>query len=743
MRKISILCSLLAVVAGAGDAHADDERLGLDWVFSDEGKAAMSLPRSAWLDNGMLVIYDERPVKKERTLQSVDPSSGRRKNLVDAAKAIQGLNDALEPDEPIEELGWPDAFDPTGTWAAYATNDDIVLLGLRDSRVVAVATTDAEESAPRFSPDGKWLAFVRDHNLYAWNIAGNEEKRLTSDGSETLLNGTVSWVYWEELLNRADRGYIWSPDSTAIAYLQTDEAGVGVMHYVDFEPSLPNVILQRHAKPGAANPKVRAGVVRIDNAETTWVDFGGYLYEYLPRIKWLPDSRRLAVQTMNRPQTDVDLFVADTSTGTARHVLRETDPGWVNIHDDLHFLGNGDTFLWRSERDGHAHLYRFTLDGELVNQVTRGDWAMVPSGGPDGMDQAVSYVDERAGQVYFTALEKHSTERHLYRINLDGDGMSRLTQTDGTHVIHFSANGRRYLDAHSALDTPPSLRVYTADGSPSAIVADADNGTVDRFDLLPWELFSIRARDGFEMPAMLLKPRYFDPGHRYPVVTYVYGGPSAPTVANAWPRGARGWYHQVLAENGAIVFLVDNRSAAGKSKVDANTILNQLMGPVELNDLLDGIAWLKAQPFVDPDRVGIWGWSGGGTLTLESMTGSEEFAAGASVAPVTDWHYYDTIYTERYMKRPQDNAEGYETTSRVRHADQLHGRLLLVHGTYDDNVHPQNSWAFGDKLIEAGITFDMMIYPMRKHGISDDAAQYHVFRTMYEFFERNLGLGDQ
>jgi dipeptidyl-peptidase-4 len=244
------------------------------------------------------------------------------------------------------------------------------------------------------------------------------------------------------------------------------------------------------------------------------------------------------------------------------------------------------------------------------------------------------------------------------------------------------------------------------------------------------------------MPAMMLKPRFFDATKQYPVVTYVYGGPSTPTVLNGWQGGGRGYYHQLLADSGAIVFLVDNRSAAGKSKIDANTIAKQLYGPVEMNDLLDGIAWLKSQPYVDPDRVGIWGWSGGGSMTLQAMTSSGEFAAGASVAPVSDWRYYDTIYTERYMGRPQDNEEGYDASSNTARAADLQGRLMLIHGTYDDNVHPQNSWAFSDGLIEAGITFDMMIYPMRKHGISDDAAQLHVFKSMLEFWQKNLALGD-
>jgi dipeptidyl-peptidase-4 len=320
--------------------------------------------------------------------------------------------------------------------------------------------------------------------------------------------------------------------------------------------------------------------------------------------------------------------------------------------------------------------------------------------------------------------------------------MQRISVADGVHSIRFSADGKHYLDASSALERPPSLAVHQITDGRTRIIADTGTTIPERFDLQNWEMFTIEASDGFEMPAMMLKPRFFDADTQYPVVTYVYGGPSAPTVVNAWQGRARGYYHQLLAESGVIVFMVDNRSAAGKSKTDANTIVKQLYGPVELNDLLDGITWLKSQAYVDPDRVGIWGWSGGGSMTLQAMTSSGEFAAGASVAPVSDWRYYDTIYTERYMKRPQDNEEGYEASSNTARAGDLQGRLMLVHGTYDDNVHPQNSWAFSDGLIEAGITFDMMIYPMRKHGISDDAAQLHVFKSMHEFWRRNFQLGD-
>jgi len=740
-RPLFVSTIALATIGFAAAATAQDERLSLEWVFSEEGKTAASLPDHAWLDNGLLMIYDQRAPQAERTLESYNPANGRRRRVVDPEQAIAAFTEQFEPEEPIEELGWPDAFSPDGRYAVYEKSDDIVLLELRSSEVIPVAVTDAEEKSARFSPDGRWLAFVRDNDLYAWNVEEETDQRLTTGGSDTLLNGTVSWVYWEELLGRADRGYFWSPDSTSIAYLQTDDAGVGVMHFVDFEPNLPKLVKQRHPKPGEVNPRVRAGVVRLEDAKTTWVDLGSYPYEYLARIQWLPDGKRLAVQTLNRPQTALDLFIADAAAGTARHIMRETNEGWVNVHDDLHFLENGN-FLWLSERDGFAHLYRFDANGELVNRITRGEWALRRSGGASGMNQSVAFIGNVQQQIYFTSLEKASTERHLYRINVDGSGMQRITTEEGSHSIWFHPDGEYYLDAWSAIDRPPALSLHRPDGDKQATITSSADNIPRRFDLQSWEIFTVDARDGFAMPAMMLKPRFFDEGKTYPAIVYVYGGPSAPTVVNAWGGSSRSMYHHLLADQDVVVFYVDNRSAAGISKTDANTIVRQLSGPVEINDLLDGIEWLKSQPYVDNDRVGIWGWSGGGSMTLQAMTSSEEFAAGVAVAPVTDWHYYDTIYTERYMKRPQDNEDGYEATSHAKRAADIHGRLMLVHGTYDDNVHPQNSWSFADEMIEAGITLDMMIYPMRKHGIADDAAQLHVYKTMLEFWQRNFELGD-
>jgi len=732
----------LLIVCAFTTVAGQDERLTLEWIFSEEGKAAAAIPQFAWIETGHAILYDDRLPKAERTLESFDPATGTRERLVDPEKILAAMSATLYPDEPpekpLEEIGWPDAVDPRGLWVAYEKNDAVLLLDLRSSELVRVGRSGGEAKSPRFSPDGASLAFVQDNDLHVRDLASGKEKRLTEDGSDTLLNGTLSWVYWEEVFGRVDRGYWWAPDSSAIAYLQTDDSVVDVAHFVDFKPQMPRVIEQRYPKAGRRNPRVRAGVVDLGTGKTTWVDLGSYPYEYLVRVRWLPDGGRVAVQTLDRPQTRLDLFFADAGTGEVRHVLTETDPGWVNLHDDLTFLRDRSEFLWVSERDGYAHFYLFGTDGAMRRQITRGPWALRASAGVPWLRQATAYVDEEAGWLYFTALEKSPTEIQLYRIHLDGSGMERITRVDGTHRIAFRPDGRYYLDAQSAIDRMPSLTLHRADGTPVSEVAAARPETVARFDLQPRELFTIPAGDGFPMPACLLRPRGFDPQQRYPVVIYVYGGPSAPTVANAWGGSARDYDEQLLADEGFAVLRVDNRSATAQSKKLENLILKQGYGSVELGDLLDAVRWLKQQRWVDPSRIGIWGWSGGGCYTLLAMTSSAEFRAGIAVAAVSDWRYYDSIWTEAFMKRPQDNPEGYDKTSNALRAKDLKGRLLLVHGTYDDNVHPQNAWRFADELIEAGITFDMMIYPMRKHGIRDDAAQKHLYATMLEFWKRNL-----
>jgi dipeptidyl-peptidase-4 len=733
------LVIVLVIFAAVDLAEAAQEKskITVEWIYSEDGKSVAALPSTAWLDNGTALIFDPRVPAEKRTIMRLDPKTGAQSPAVDAKKALRSLNATAGKGQEVKSLSWPEAFSPDGAFALYILKGDIFLLDLAASRFVRVTETQTEEKSTRFSPDGRRLAFIRDSDLWVYDIHAKKESRLTRDGSETLLNGTLSWVYWEEIFGRQDIGYWWSGDSGAIAFLQTDESAVSISYFVDFKPYVARLLTQRYPQAGGRNPAVKVGIVEIPDGRLTWLDFKDIRYEYIVRVNWLPDNRRLSVQTLNRSQDELDLYFVDSSTGKPEHVLKERDEGWVNINDDLYFLKDGRHFIWASARDGYMHLYRYTMDGKLANRITEGDWSIQSSGGGVfWLRQAVEAIDESEDRIYFTALEKSAIERHLYRINLDGTSMERLTSKDGSHGITFSPDAKFYFDRYSNISALPSLALCKNNGEQMEVVAEPKSENLAKFEVQYPEQFTIPARDGFPLPAELLKPRNFDPAKKCPVILHVYGGPSAPTVANAWRSSLL--FDQILLDRGYLVMQVDNRSATAISKKLENIILKDGYGSKELDDLVDAVGWLKSQTFVDPARIGIWGWSGGGTFTLLAMTHSQEFKAGIAVAAVTDWRYYDSVWAEAFMKKPQDNTSGYDKTSLVRSAKNLHGRLLLVHGTYDDNVHPQNAWSFIDELVKAGKMFDLMIYPMRKHGISDDPAQIHLYNRMVEFWVRNL-----
>ena len=736
-RHLLLIVFFIFATINLAVAAQEKSKITVEWLYSEEGKKIAALPSFTWLDDGTALVFDPREPEEKHTIVRLNPKTNTQASAVDGEKALKTLKTLTGEDQAAKSLSWPIAFGPGGKLALYLLKDDIFLLDLAASQFVRITETEAKEKSASFSPDGKKLAFIRNNNLFVYDIERREERQLTHDGSETLLNGTLSWVYWEEIYGRQDIGYWWSEDSRAIAFLRTDDSPVSVAYFVDFKPDVPRLIKQRYPKPGGHNPAVRVGVVEIEDGRMTWPDFKDIPYEYIVRVKWLPDSRRLSVQTLNRNQDELDLHFIDRSTGKPNHILKEKDEGWVNIHDDLYFLKDGRHFIWASARDGFMHLYRYTMEGKLVNQITRGNWAVHSSGGGVfWLRKAVEAIDEKEGWIYFTALEKSSIERHLYRIKLDGTAMERLTKEDGSHGIAFSPDTKYYFDLYSNISTLPSLALYRNNGQRVQAMAEPRPEQLAKFDMQYSALFTIPARDGFPLPAELLKPRDFDPAKKYPVIIHVYGGPSAPTVVNAWRSSIL--FDQILLDRGFLVMQVDNRSATAISKKLENIILKDGYGAKELDDLLDAVAWLKKQTYIDPARIGIWGWSGGGTFTLLAMTHSKEFKAGIAVAAVTDWRYYDSIWAEAFMKRPQDNPEGYERTSLVKSARNLHGRLLLVHGTYDDNVHPQNAWCFIDELVQAGKMFDLMMYPMRKHGISDDSARIHLYNYMVEFWMRNL-----
>ncbi len=711
----------------------------VEWIYSDAGENATKLPQFAWTKAGDVLLMDETRPEEARTIERWATATGRRTAAVDAAAALASLEDELAPADRPKGLAWPEAFSDDGRRAVYVLGGDLFVLDLPASRFARLTRTPEPEEAASISPDGTRVAFVRGHDLYTVDVGHGAETRLTGDGSDTVLNGTPSWVYWEEILDHRDAAYWWSPDSRTLAFLRTDESGVDVAVFPDYRPAAPRVERQRYPKAGDRNPIVRVGLVAAAGGPAVFVPGEAMPYEYVVGVTWLPDGKRVAVQVTNRMQDRLDLYLVDRATGEASRILTEHDDGWVDQHE-LQFLDGGKRFVWSSERDGHTHLYLYDDAGKLLNRITEGDWSVR---GPDsfyGEALGSAFVDEAHGRVYFTALAKSPVERQLYRVGLDGRGMERVSKEDGVHRVTFNAGRSAYVDAASAHCTPPSLTLHDGDGARRAVLGAAAEDLEARLDWQCPELLTVPADDGFPLPVRLVKPKRLEPGRRYPVILYLYGGPSAPTVKDAWNYSfaENSPFDQILVREGFVVMSVDPRSATGISKTLENLVARKAWGDVELKDFLAGVRWVKAQPWADPERVGVWGWSGGGTSTLMLMTRSQEFRAGIAVAPNVDWRFYDSKFTEAYMKTPADNPEGYAETSLVARAKDLHGRLLLVHGTGDDNVHPQHSWAFVEALVQARKPFDLMMYPMRKHTIKDRPARIHLFDKMLEFWKRNL-----
>ncbi|HMG34466.1 MAG TPA: S9 family peptidase [Blastocatellia bacterium] len=719
---------------GSAPAQPDKRQLTLEWIFGPEGRSVASVPATAWLDDGTLIILDNRRSARESTFEKLNPTSGQRQSILDSARALADLKSAAGVEADV--LPWPIAFDGSGKRALYIFRGDVFVLDIPDARFRRLTSTAPEETSASFSPNGRRVAYVRDNDLYFFDLDTNRETRITRDGSETLLNGTLSWVYWEEVFGRRDIGYWWAPDSQAIAYLQSDDSQVDLAYFTDIAPFSPRVIRQRYARAGRANPRVRLGIAELENPSTTWIQITDKPFEYIVRATWLPDGRHLSFETMPRLQTELSLYFGDRKSGATHRILTESDPGWVNMTDDLYFFSDGNHLLWPSERDGYMHLYRYRMDGTLANQVTKGPWALASAGGiAYWVRQALVGVDEKNDWIYFTALERSSIERHLYRVHADGSGFTRISKEPGTHRISMSPDVRYFLDTYSDIRTLPALRLHASDGSTLQTIASPRSQLIAPYDVQFPELSTIPADDGFPMPAQILRSKTFRPNHKFATIMFVYGGPAAPRVSDSWQQDAL--WNQLLLDAGYIVVKVDNRSATAISKQLENTVVKRL-GESETPDLVAAARWLKKQAWVDPQRVGVWGWSYGGWMTLNLMTRSQEFKAGIAVAPVTDWRYYDSKWTEGAMRTPQENSERYASTSVVPRAKDLHGHLLIVYGTYDDNVHPYNEMAFIDALVAAGKKFDMMAYPMRKHGITDEAATLHLYRLMLDFWKRNL-----
>ncbi len=592
----------------------------------------------------------------------------------------------------------------------------------------------ADRRVPDASPDAKWVAFVRGNDLFVEEAASKAARPLTNDGGKLVYNGLLDWVYQEEVYGRGKfRAHWWSPDSKALAFLRLDETGVKEFTVVDHVPSPTRLDADKtvkletdfYPKAGDTNPTVKLGIAPIDGPPI-FADLSDYPADILiVRVGWRPDASAVVFQVQDRIQTWLDLCACDPTTGKVTKLFRETSDSWVNILEEPQWLADG-SFLWLSERTGFKHLYHYEADGTLRRAITSGDWQV----------RDVLRVDEATGRIWFTATKDGAVDDNAYRTTFDGGEPVRLTQGRGRHRVTLNADGSMLLDTVSSLTAPPELRVCDADGNVLRVVETAKPRDLDAYGYRAPELIEIPARDGYVMDATILKPADFDPNAKYAIWLETYAGPDAPSVRNAWQADP---WPQFLAQQGYIHFQVDNRSASGKGqKYTAACYKN--FGKSELADIEDALAWLgKTYPWADTSRVGISGWSYGGTITAYALTHGKSFKLGVAGAGVYDWRLYDTIYTERYMDTPQNNPAGYRESSCIENAKNLHGHLVLVHGTMDENVHLQNAMQLAFALQKAHKDFEMMLYPKSRHGVGSFEQHWHLRRLTWRAIQQHLG----
>jgi len=739
-RLFAILLLCLPLVA---QQPATPANLTIESIFAEGGLTGRGPENIKWSPDNAKISFIQRDDSGEHgQLWYIDVASGKRAVLVAESK----LQSLFPPDSrmtaeqreraqrySVAAYQWaPDSkhllFDSRGQLWYYSL----------DSGTAVQLTAAAESSTdPKFSTDGKRLAYVRKHDVWSRPIGEGSEHQVTRDGDDNLLNGEVDWVYEEELGVRSN--YFWSPDGKRIAFLQMNEKPVPTYPLVDWMPTHPKLSALKYPKAGDPNPEVRVGVTSADGGKVKWITLGGDGANkdiYIPRFGWIGSSTVYAL-VVNRLHTRIDLYFADVNSGRSRLVLTESEP--TAYIDDEHFyitwLKSADRFLWPSWRDGHTHLYLYSFDknnplaadARMERQLTKGDFDV----------SGVDAVDETSGQVYFEANAGDARQDHVFAVKLEGGEIQPITPEPGVHRATFADNAQYFVDRFSALLVPPRLSSCKVGGACSTIW---EPRSLTTYNLIAPRQLELKAADGQTTlyAYMLLPPGAEKMGAAtIPVILNPYGGPSGQVVRDSW-GGSDFLFHNIMARRGFAILQVDNRGMAARGRAFAGAILHH-MGKVELEDQLAALDQVLQQfPALDRRRVGFWGWSYGGYMTLYAMTHSDRIQAGVSVAPVSDWHNYDSVYTERYMGLPKDNVSGYAESAPVNAAKNLTGKLLEVHGTSDDNVHMQNTIQMVRAMINAGKPFDLQLYPGKTHGISGIADRVHLFHRIQRHFEQYL-----
>ena len=602
-------------------------------------------------------------------------------------------------------------------------------------KVLTKLSSNGKQSYATFSPDGTKVAFARDNNLFYIDLATMKETQITNDGVfNKIINGSTDWVTEEEL--SFTKAFEWSGDGTAILYLTFDESGVREYNLQKWNKGqlYPEDYKFKYPKAGEENAKISATIFSLSTGQKTAVDLNTTEEFYLARVRRAHDDKTFSLIKLNRLQNQMEIGHVDAATGKSQTILSETNSRYIDVDfvDDLTYLKDGKHFVISSERSGFKHLYKFDMSGKMVNQITSGDWEVTYL---VGIDQS-----SRKAKLYFMSTEGSPIERYFFVTGIDGKGKKKLTASKGVHRINMSNDFKYYIDSYSSATTPLQVALYQTKSNKLVKTLEDNKSlqtTAKEYDLTPKEFFTFKTVDGTSLNGLMMKPRNFDESKKYPVLVYQYSGPGSQNVMNSW-GGSHYYWHQMLTQKGYIVAVIDTRGTGGRGEAFKKITYEQL-GKYEVEDHIKGGKYLASLPYVDDERIGIWGWSYGGYMSsLALMKGADVFNAAIAIAPVTNWRFYDTIYTERYMGKPQDNASGYDDNSPTSHVDKLRGKYLLVHGTGDDNVHFQNAVTLQNALIAAGKQFDSFYYPDRAHGIFRDDARPHLFEMMTNWVLENL-----
>ncbi|MCB9081934.1 MAG: S9 family peptidase [Lewinellaceae bacterium] len=580
-----------------------------------------------------------------------------------------------------------------------------------------------------FNPQADKVAFVYQNNLYYRDLASGQITAITTDGARNaIINGAADWVYEEEF--SMAQAFSWSGDGNKIGFLRFDERAVPEFTMTLFKKELyPEYVTFKYPKVGEPNSLVGVRIFDLTTAKTVAVNTGTETDQYIPRIKWTSGNTQLCLTRLNRHQNELELLLADATTGDTRRLLRETNPAYIDLHDNLTFLANGQEFLWTSEADGWNHLYLYDMNGKLVRQLTKGNWEVTDFYG----------VDEANGVLYYQAAENSPLERQVYQLGLNGRNKVELAEEPGWNIAQFSSTFDYFVLNHSTANRPSSYVVYDRKGSMVRTIEE-NTALIDlqqKAAVSPVEFFKFKTSEQVELNGWMIKPANFNPNARYPVFMFLYGGPGSQQVTDSW-KGANYWWFEMLAQQGYLVACVDNRGTGGRGE-QFKKITYQQLGKYETIDQLEAARYLAGLTFTDPQRIGIFGWSYGGYMSsLCLLKGNDIFKVGIAVAPVTNWKWYDSIYTERYMRTEAENPGGYRDNSPVNFADRLQGKYLLVHGLADDNVHFQHTAEMTNALVAANKQFDTYVYPNRNHGIRGDNARLHLYTKMTNFLHENL-----